>query len=107
MLVRLALEQFGKESEIETSMRAAVAALIAELTHEERDLIWREENRAWEIGERLLRERTFDDWRPFQEYRAVALRSHEVMLGRRELEPQDFEQARRRQSCAKPRAAEP
>lgn len=84
----LALQRFGIECT--EPMRVAAAAVVAELTERERDVIWREENRAWEIGERLLRERGFGDWEAFEERRAPQLRSYAIMLGRVKYEPCDF-----------------
>lgn len=77
----------GPDASLEARERAAIAAVCAELTHRERELIWREENRAWEIGEALLRGTAFDDWPSFVERRQRALRSYEVRLGRAEPAP--------------------
>lgn len=67
--------------------RAVVAGIVADLAQRDRDLIWAEENRAWDLGKGLLRDRGFADWKSFDARRAVTLRSHAVKLG---LEPFDL-----------------
>jgi hypothetical protein len=62
--------------------QAIVQAVLTDLTEERREAIWREENRAWNFAEKLLRDHKFDDWEPFNQRRDKALRSYEVTLGR-------------------------
>jgi len=93
-----AIGSLGGDASLEERTRAAIAAVRTELSDEERQLIWQEENRAWGIAEKLLRAIPFDEWDAFHKRREAALRSHEVRLGLTEpgagelaLLPSDFE----------------
>jgi hypothetical protein len=66
-----------------------VAAIVRGVSQHHRDAIWIEENRAWEIGERLLRERGFTAWSAFHDRRERSLHSHAVRIGRVDFEPLD------------------
>jgi hypothetical protein len=88
-LVVLALQQFGTVPE--QPMHAAATAIVGALSERERDVIWREETRAWEIGERELRVRGFVGWPAFEARRAGSLRSHAVRLGRVAFEPGEYD----------------
>ena len=82
-----AVSRLGDDASREEKELAANALVRVELTDQERELIWREENRAWRISETLLRETTFDNWAAFERRRAAALRSHALRLGREDPHP--------------------